>query len=267
MLREALYSSSLAGLAFKNTVKSEGFLENESSSWLKDFLYCSIVRSLGNVLNHFLKQKKKEPLCPRVLRKALASYLQTCFAFFFFFLTPDVLEASPDRTEPNQSWLTLPKQPSFTSSLTFLHLPYRSWEKTRERNRDCTPGLQHCEKAEGEAHAKADLTKPLDGKHLPLLVLQPCQPPAFSTAVGPLSVTCHLSQWNCPPVACHPHGKGTTPRTGSWMMLRKCLMKGDRVLSPLLLLCKLFFLVRWEGERQHQRFMCNPVLTATSQNT
>lgn len=66
MLREALYSSSLGDLAFKDTVKSEGFLENGSPSWLKDFLYCFIVRSLGNVLNHFLEPKRKEPLCPRV---------------------------------------------------------------------------------------------------------------------------------------------------------------------------------------------------------
>lgn len=57
MLREVLYSSSLAGSAFKDTVKSKGFPENGFPSWLKDFLYCFIVRSLENVLNHFLEQK------------------------------------------------------------------------------------------------------------------------------------------------------------------------------------------------------------------
>ena len=58
MLREALYSSSLAGSAFKDTVKSEGFQKNKFSSWLKDFLDCFIVRSLVNALNHFLEQKR-----------------------------------------------------------------------------------------------------------------------------------------------------------------------------------------------------------------
>lgn len=57
MLREALYSSSLAGCAFKDTVKSEGFQENGFPSWLKDFFYSFILRSLENVLNHFLEQK------------------------------------------------------------------------------------------------------------------------------------------------------------------------------------------------------------------
>lgn len=109
---------------------------------------------------------KIQPLCPTDWRKALASYFPMNFVFVcLFVLTADILEASPGRIQPNHSWLTL-QQPSFISSLTFLHLPYRSWE-----DKDCTAGLQHCEKAEREAHAKADLTKPLDGKRLPLLML------------------------------------------------------------------------------------------------